>query len=449
MSRLWPCLLLLAGCTQAESLSFRIVAGLDDDPFATGSSLVISLVGATQPDERVFPITAPTFEVPALRFGEDLQFRVEARTGEIVFARGASFPFDYLEGSPPDRSPHVLLGTLGRMSRTTTQQPDGAAIVIAAADDGARFVTERGTIYAYRAHNPDGNASLEVIGRAPPHRVSGAWAPVGRLGFVAVGGRSPGASFVDATTGDTLELSSGLEAHQTGATAIGFERGALAVGGLVDRLGRAEVTWIERTAGELHATPLPPLGEGVYGARGVALLTRSESGDLAPRALVLGGSNAPIAWVVDPAGAAPVRSELGLADVSAAGMAAIGPQLVLISGGMVGSSPSDRMDLLIVDERGAADQLHPRALAAPRADPAVIAAGDGRALVVGGRGRFGLAHDTAELFEVRLDDLPGDVVPTGRAPSSVAQPRGVMLDDGTVLVVDASVAAAYFLPRGS
>ncbi len=448
MSRLWPWLLLLLGCAPADRVSFRIVAGLDDDPFATGSDLAISLVGAEQPDERVFPITATVFELPELPYGEGLRFRVEARTAEIVFARGASFPFDYLADGPPPRAPHVLLGTLGRMSRTTLQQPDAPALVVAAADDGARFVTELGTIYAYRAHGPEGAASLEVLGRAPPHRATGGWAAVGRLGFVVVGGRSPGASFVDAATGDAIELSAGLEAHQQGATVVGFERGALVIGGIVDRVGRAEVTWIEPRDGELVATSLPPLGAGVYGARGVALLTRDAAGGLASRALVLGGSSAPAVWVVDPSGAVPIRNELVLADVSEAGIATIGPQLVLITGGVVGAAPSDRMDLLIVDERGAANQLHPRPLAAPRRGPGVIAAGGGRALVVGGRGRFGLAHDTAELFEVSLADLPGDVVPTGRAPTSAAQPQGVLLDDGTVLVLDDGLAAIYFLPRG-
>ncbi|HHH30256.1 MAG TPA: hypothetical protein ENK57_18205 [Polyangiaceae bacterium] len=442
--------LCLAACSEPSPTTFRVVAGLDDTPFATGSDLAIALVGDDVIDERVFPIDAPTFELPALPFGQGLRFRVEARTGDIVFARGASFPFDSLDGAPPRRSPDVLFGTLGRMTRTTEQQPDARPLVVAAADDGARFVTALGTVYAYRAHAVDGEARLEVLGRAPPHRTTGVWAAMGRRGFIAVGGSSGGASFVHADTGASIELSTGLEVHRQGSTLIGFEEGALVVGGIVDGVPQGAVTWLELRESALVATARSPLAQPVSDARGVSLTARDDAGRLESRALIIGGSGAPTAWVVDPLGQTPpVRSALPLAGLSQAGIASIAPQLVLVCGGMTAAGPTDRMDLLIVDERGAADQLHPRPLATPRAGAAVIPSGSGRALVVGGRGRFSLPHDTAELFEVRLDDLPGEVVPTGHAPGPLPNPHGTLLDDGSILVVDEGLIAIYFSPRST
>lgn len=436
------------GCAPPDALRFRLVQGLDDDPFVVGTTLALGLEGsdAQVAFEETFPLGAPELELGPLPHGGPLRLRAEVRSEAVVLARGYSFPFTHLPEAPAAFAPHVLVGSLGRFTRTTVEQPDSPALAIAPAPDGARLVTSAGTVYAYRVHGPDGDPVLEVLGRAPPHRITGVWAPVGRSGFLAVGGSSRGASFVDADTAESLEAPSLLVEHGADPLLVGFDDGVLVVGGLTAAGPSAAVTWVERRADGLVAAAREPLSEPL--ARGHAIAASVEvAGEARPVALVLASTGA--AWVVDPTGErGATRSEPVLDHLESAGVAALGPGLVLVAGGRDASGPSAAIDLLILrDERVAVLAPRPRALAVPRLHPTAVPFGLGRALVVGGRDGLELPHDTSELFEVRVDDLPGDAVPTGRVPVAAADPRGVALDDGSVLVVDRALLAHYFSPR--
>lgn len=438
--------LALAGCAPPDELRFRLVRGRDDDPFAFGTEIAIALdaAGTQAAPTQTFPIDAPAFEVGPLPYGTDLRLRAEVRSDGVILARGASFPFDHLATGSSAVDPDVLLGSLGVLTRTTTEQPDDVCLAVLPAPDGARFVTAAGTVYAYRAHGEGGDAKLEVLGRVPPHRRAGRWVAMGREGFVAVGGSAPGATLVGVDAAAEVEAPGALAEHGAAPVLVGFDDGVLVVGGTTTAGPSASVTWLEVRAGALVQAPRAALHAPVASGRGVAV-TLEVAGERRWFALVL--SDDGLAWVLDPRGArSPRSSSIAIDHLDGAAVAALGPGLVLVAGGRDAAGASARIDLLVASEDGV-EVLSPRPLAVERVGAAAIPFGVGRALIVGGRDAFDLARDTSELFEVRVDNLPGDAVPTGRVPVPVGRPMGTAIDDGSVLVLDRDLLAHYFSPR--
>lgn len=447
----------VTACTGSEPVTFGLVTGRDATPFS-GEVITIAVErDGVILDERAFPMDSPTFALPSLPFGTGLRIRVQVLTGGTVFARGHSFPFDAEAGQPVTPTPHVFVGELGNFARTTTGGPDGKIVGLIAADDGARFVTDAGSVWAYRAHGAldgSGEALLEIIARAPSDRLDGSWVGVGRWGWIAVGGSNAGLSLVRAD-GEVLdERATGLEEHGTGAAVVGFEDGALVIGGSSTGAATTAVTWLSALpdADRIEIRTAPALPFPVADARAIAVRVREVGRESGRRVLVLGGKTsggAPsdTALLVDPDGVRPpVSAPLALEGLEDAGLSDLGEGLVLVVGGGRTGAALDRLDVLSLraDSTVPIDLLpRPTPLARGVLGPAVIPFAPGRALIAGGRSSSGAPVDHAHVFGVELGALPGEADATAPLPAPAGSPRGIALDDGSLLVVDEGTLALY------
>jgi hypothetical protein len=67
--------------------------------------------------------------------------------------------------------------------------------------------------------------------------------------------------------------------------------------------------------------------------------------------------------------------------------------------------------------------------------------------VLGGHDATGATVRAAEIAEVRIDFLPGDVVLTGSLPTGANVGAATTLLDHTVLVASEDTLSLYFSPR--
>lgn len=430
-------LLVLAGCAPGtERIAFHVRGAPPDDPFRGADTLVVALerggrtVAGT---EQIFPIDAPALELVDLPFGEDLALRVEARFGDLVLARGRSFPFDYLAAdAAPARPPDVLIGTLGRFAQPLSELPPGTPLALAPAPDGARVATAS-TVLAYRAHAAQGVPSLEPIASVPASRAGALWLAAGD-DLIALGGAEPGATRFD-PEGRARELA--LDGSPRAAAAL--PDGERVIVWLAD----GSVVRVDPDAtAELARLDAPT-------ADAVALAVPARLGDRdVVRVLLADGDRA---FVVDPEGiVAPSSASLAPARRGRV-IAVVGTGLVLVAGGVDEAGVvSDEVALWVLrpdrDPSLEAVSPAPPLLFAARARASVASFGEGLLLISGGTGAAGEPLASAELIDATA--LPGDVVATGALPFADARPLAVSLRDRTVLVAGAGGIAVYFPPRG-
>jgi hypothetical protein len=146
---------------------------------------------------------------------------------------------------------------------------------------------------------------------------------------------------------------------------------------------------------------------------------------------------------------ADVPNEQGL---DARARVAVGTGLLVAAGGMDGlGAASDEVDLFLVrpgrDPPVARVTPTPSPLFAARTHALTLQLGPGLAIFVSGTGSSGAPARGAELVEVRLDALPGEVVPTGSFPIAAAAHALTRLEDRSVLVVGDGLVLAYVPPR--
>ncbi|UJR84979.1 hypothetical protein [Sandaracinus amylolyticus] len=437
MRPIFAALVMLAlGCApDAPTLAFRVHGAPPDAPFSSADALVVALeqrgvvIAGT---ERSVPRDASALELGDLPFGTDLAIRVEARLGEIVLARGRSFPFDYpRHDAPPPRDPDVLIGTLGRFATPLEGTLDAPPRLIAPTADGARIATDH-ALLAYRAHDPQGGAALEVIAEVPSERAGAAWIALGEDTW-ALGGAASGLTRFDAL-GAREELA--LEGVVIAAAALPDGVIAWRDDGDVLRIDARDVV-----------TTLANVGAPTASARVLVVPARSADRDVT-RALMLDDARA---IVIDPEGVEP--PSIVALDVPRTGRVAavVGTGLVLLAGGRdVAGAVTDEVALWVLrpERSPALERVSPAPppLFRARADAAVASFGEGLLLVAGGTDALGAPLASAELVDVTV--FPGDVVATGAMPFPDALPRASALHDRTVLVAGEGGLGVYFPPRG-
>ena len=456
----------LAACGPDDSypeVPFRVLTAPGDEPWRGASEIVLSLEqsGATlaiAPSR--FPVGATRLELKSPVFGRSLAFLVEAVDGDLVLARGRSFPFDF-DPAPPTRRPDVLVARVGLFVSPLADVPSAPIVAAIATTDGALLPTSTGDLLRYTSHDPalDGAASLRVVAHARPSAV---WADLGGGLVLAVGGATGGATLYDAVGTELAQLPGAELADQQIRPAVATlrrDQAVLVLGGAPAETA-APVATVRRIEvvhdGELvslRATRAADLPEARAGAVAIAVPIQPDASGGVTRVIVLGGQGTTgtlmSATSIDPAGsAAPASIDLGT-DARQAGVAVLSTGLVLVAGG-VDAAGAATGELRILSVRPSSLELvspMPLPLLPPRADPAVATFGPGLVLLAGGRGASG-PTDRADLVEVSLDNFPGDWVATGSLPVPFAAPRAVRLGDGTVLVAGAEGLAVWVPSRG-
>jgi len=207
----------------------------------------------------------------------------------------------------------------------------------------------------------------------------------------------------------------------------------------------------------LSAMSLAALESPRTGARAFALTARAGAA-VVPRVLVLDGQTASgVASdlvLIDPSGTTPTRSVTLTTLAHDAAVCVLDVGLVLLAGGETSAGePTGGVTILVVQP----DQSAPLAALSPSPPPlfeartgaAAISLGTGLALVVGGLGADGSPIVDAEIAEVRLDFLPGDVVLTGSLGGAGRVTAGAPLPDHTLLLASGGALSLYFSPRSS
>ena len=452
-----PCAL-ASSCAGPSPLEPRVVRGLDDEPLRGADVLVVSVeqrgVLLDAHTLRV-PLPATSFVLSGVPLGTDLALRVEAFAGDVVLARGHSWPFDYEGSGAMPASPDVLLATLGRFTRTL--ETSEVIVALAPGREGAVLVTREGNILRYLAHGGlDGAAILEPGVRVAA-REGAAWAIVDDTGgapaLLGVGGVDDGASLIDGTGALVAELAPTGRGPLHGVALVASSEGgwALAVGG-EDGAGRplASLTRYTLEGATLTRTELMPLTAPRVEA---ALATVPVDLGGSPSELVLvAGGGAATTVLVDPSSGP--RGEVMLEPaLEARAWVAVENGLVVAAGGLDAAGvASDAVDLYLVRPEHEVPIARvtpaPNPLFAPRAHALALRLGPGLALFASGRDTTLAPVRGGELVEVRLDALPGDVVPTGSLPLDVRGLAMTRLSDHSVLLVGEGVVAAYVPPRG-
>ncbi|MFK7986730.1 MAG: hypothetical protein AB8I08_11955 [Sandaracinaceae bacterium] len=409
-------------CQGGGRVDFRVHATEGDTPYRGADRVVIAVErsGQVDPSSAVeFDADAAQWPVPDIDYGQDLRLRVEARAGSLVLARGRSFPFD-MEG-PEDRpSADVWLGSLGSFGAV---HEGVAARGLRPRQGGAFGVDGTGMRFDVMAHGTEAG-TLEV--RHTPADLAGlAWFP-GQEGALH-GIRAERWVRLEAQSSLSERLETG---YAPGSGVAAFEDGLLIARpdgvllALIGEPGASTRRDVGRLAGpfdEVDAVPVPV-------------------GDTT-RVVVLAGD---ALFVVDPTGDRPPSRVEGTAAHGAV-LAPLAPGLVAVVGGVDAEGPVDEV-LLLVLGGDRPRLLRPPPLFEARRNPAVVRLSEGLVLIAGGVGVEG-ALASAELFQVGLADLPGDVSVTGSLPFRMPSPRGTRLADGSVLIVGAEGCALYFDPR--
>jgi hypothetical protein len=450
---------LLTGCESPAPLAPRVVRGLDDMPLEGADSLVVGVLadGALLEGAEVrVPLPSDTFVLPEVPLGRALALRVEALAGDVPLARGRSLPFDYPSAGSAPPPPDVLLVTLGRFTRTL--ESTRSFVAVAPSAEGAIVVADDGEIFAYLAHGAADGSALLVSRGALPERRAARWTTLrdeaGAWILLGVGGADGGASVIDARGELLASLPPSAADIRTDIALASAEDGsfALAAGG-ADAAGTPTdaVSRFELRGDVLVRTDLTPLAHPRAHAE-LVIVSAEVGSDTRAVALVGGGGATDSIELLDPyAGStADVPNEQ---DLDARAWVAVGTGLVVAAGGMdTLGAPSDAVDLFLVrpDREPPIARVtpSPSPLFAPRAHAHALRLGPGLALFVSGTGSAGAAVRGAELVEVRLDALPGEVVPTGSFPIAARAQALTRLDDHSVLVVGDGLVLAYVPPRG-
>ncbi|MFO0714163.1 MAG: hypothetical protein U0353_30175 [Sandaracinus sp.] len=447
-------------CADPAPLSPRIVHGLDDMPLRGADTLLVTVEQggvALEGREVRVPLPATGFELLDVPLGRDLALRVEAFAGNVPLARGRSLPFNYPTASEVPAGPDVLVATLGRFTRTLETSLELVAVLPSAR--GAIVVSSSGEILSYEAHGgSDGGAVLVSLGEAPA-RAGARWVtlvdPSGAEALLGVGGADDGASVIDALgrlavtlpgSGDGPRVDIALGSASDGSFAIAAG-GADAHGVPSDRLARFELTGPTT----LVRTELAPLGAARSHAE-IALVPAEFGGEVRDAAVVAGGGASDTIELVDPR--TGPRASVPLDPVlDGRAWVAVETGLLVAAGGMDAARiTTDAVDLYLVrpdvEPPIARVTPTPSPLFAPRGHAVPLRLGPGLALFVSGTDDASLPVRGAELVEVRLDALPGDVVPTGSLPVEASARALARLRDHSVLVVGRGLVAAYVPPRG-
>jgi len=452
-------LLALTSCAAPTSLTPRVVHGLDDSPFRGADTLTVVVERggvALEATATLVPLPAASFEIVGVPLGRSFGLRVEALAGEVPLARGRSFPFDYPSAAEPPASPDVFIGSLGRFTRTLETSED--LIAVAPSPGGAIVATRDGRVLAYLAHGaPDGAATLLERGVLPDHAgasfVSVPSADGAGATLLAYGGALDGVTWLDGEGATRATLPPRAASSVTDVALATASDGAwvIAVGGR-DGSG-TPLAGIERIdlGGELTRVSLPSMPEARAGAT-ASTVEVEVGGDVREVVLVAGGGVSSSFVLIDPI-TGTVRSAPIEPALDARALVAVENGLVVAAGGVdeLGVT-SDAVDLYVVRP----DREPPIARVTPAPEPLFAARsgavplrlGPGLALFCSGVDDAGLPVRGAELVEVRLDALPGDVVPTGALPLDARVAAAARLADRSVVVVGAGLAAAYVPPRG-
>jgi len=437
---------------------FRVVT-LGDDPFfgstATAIAVTVEQHGVRNLASTTrFAPTDRTLTLPPFPFGSDYSIVVETELSGFVLARGRSFPFSVTERGA-DRMPDVSLGVLGRFGTALHGDASDPFVFVTASDDGAVLASPLG-VSRFIAHGSDGRPRLTSRAPWPSTRVGGTFSSLG-AGLLAVGGASAGATLVDADGGLLAQLDARDVRVSAGVALVPLDAASvLAIGGAMpDGTQVDDVVRIAWDGSALSATRLTPLPAARADARAV-LVTVRDGSSLVPRVMVLGGQGTlgPLgdALLVDPADRiGPISVPLASPFTHAA-VHAIDTGLVLVVGGRdAAGMVTGAVTILVVQPNQSpvitALSPAPPPLFRARVDAAAVELGTGLALVVGGVDASGAAVREAEIVEVSLDFITGNVVLTGSVPTATIPTAATRLSDHTILVAEGADLSLYFSPR--
>jgi len=448
----------LAACGMPAPLTPRVVHGIDDSPLRGADTLeiVVERGGvALEATATLVPLPAVSFEILGVPLGTGLDLRVEARAAAVPLARGRSFPFDYSSAAQMPSSPDVFIGSLGRFARTLETSTE--LVAIAPGRDGALVASRDGRVFAYLAHGAaDGSATLVERALLAEHAHASFVAipsPDGSATLLAYGGARDAVTWLDGEGATRATLPPRSDGPIDGVALAAASDGTwvLAVGGR--DAGGAPLATIERIdlGTAMTRVSLPPMPEGRAGATASTL--EVEVGGSVREVVLVAGGGAPSSFVlIDPI-EGTVRSVSIEPALDARALVAVENGLVVAAGGVdTLGVVSDAVDLYVVrpdrDPPIARVTPAPEPLFAARSSAVPLRLGPGLALFCSGLDDAGAPVRGAELVEVRLDALPGDVVPTGALPVDARALAMARLADRSVVVVGPGLAAAYIPPRG-
>jgi hypothetical protein len=464
------------GCSDGArvvAVGFHIVTAPGDDAFLGSRELAFTVEqdGVVGPvAEQRYPIFDRSGSLPSVPFGRSFSVLVEGVAGDVVLARGRSFPFDVLDGEPAPH-PDVFVGRLGRfvspVRRSDDPEPGAAVAQVVSTDSGASIAYADGAIWRYVAHVPesDGQAGLDRIEQR--ESLAGAtWITLDHGRMLAVGGPDGGAALLDSGGAVLATLSPGSLAGQCVGVAVAVVpgTGVVVIGGAAahDEPPTDSVTLVEVredpagsfTLGTLDLAPAPePRSDAV------AVAGEVHDGEAAtPFVVLVGGQHdsgpATTALVIDPGGTLePGEVDLGRSLLGASVVTLGSGHLVLVAGGQgAEGTPVADVRLLVVqarDGRLVIDLVSPapQPLFTPRAFAAAQLLGEGLVLLVGGRGTRDEPLSSAEIVDTRDEQFPGQVVATGELPAPFGAPRSSVLGDGSILVADEAGIAVYVPPQ--
>lgn len=449
-------LVALAACGRAAPIAPRVVHGTDDEPFRGADALFVAveqngveLDGATT---RV-PVPATAFELDGVPFGRGLTLRVETRLGDVVLARGRSFPFDYPSfAEAPAVPPDVFIGTLGRFASALAT--DRAIVALAPTERGALAVTREGEALVYEPHGaPDGSARLVSAG-VVAGRDGAQWVALAGIEGVmlGVGGSSAGATLLDAGGVPVAELDG---AHLRAVADVGLASAAdgtwvIVVGGTAgDGAVLTDVVRVDVTAGGLEAVALAAMSLPRVSPSAVRV-SATDGASAVDVVLVVGGGEPRSVVLIDPLAASTDEMPIDPPrDLDRRALVAVETGLVVAAGGADASGASAAVDLFLVrrDQEPSVARVTPAPplLFTARQGALALPLGPGLALVLGGVGTMGEPALGAELVE---GTLTGRVVPTGALPAGTSPHAAAQLRDRSVLVAADGALFVYVPPRG-
>ncbi|MEQ9076662.1 MAG: hypothetical protein RLP09_22585 [Sandaracinaceae bacterium] len=440
---------LALGCAP-EPLSVRVVAPHDDTPYVGADRVYLVLEQQSRPQSETateIPVDAPVWPLTNLAHGFDLRLRVEARRDALVLARGRSHPFDHPANAPPEGSLDVTLGTLGRFGLALADpELEGTvedALAILPIAGGALWMSATGQLQHYESHGPRAHAQLTTVGRSELP-AEARWSALSGVGLVGIAGERLEAWSVHGERSHAIR-SPRLALHDATSVLAVVDGAVLLAGGATSPTA---VTRVELGADGARILTLPDLPGARVEASGRATPVLDAADRPTERLLLFGGAPTSSPWLVDPRGEAPTLTSTAALPTRGSALAVLATGLVAIAGGEQDGAVTDAIAVFVV-RRDTLTELSPAPprLFVPRRDAATVELPSGAVLFVGGMGDGDTPLGSAELLEVRLDELPGDVSATGRLASPAGRPRAALLDDGTTLVVGGGAASLYFDPR--
>jgi len=453
---------LLAACE--SQVEFRIVDGVDQDPYAGATDVTLSVRaqdGTTIRSWRFDPLD-PRGTLDPLPTGRDMVLVVETSAGGRALSRGRSFPFD-LGRRTPNPHPDVFLGRLGRFTIPLLESPTTARpLAIAATDSGAIWIDANGDVFRFDLHDRSGFAASRG---APTSRMVASYPSLADATFTGlpdgslfgIGGAEARGVLIgsDGEVVATLDASTPeLVVHRFGAALSVVGDSIVVAGGAPDEVSApsASVTRFDRIVDSgvttIVATPLEPLASTRRDAVAAPISVRGRSDCPCARIAVVGGRDAvgPRALIalVDPAGVDATIEVQHSAVRPGVAVVAIEDGVLAFAGGRDGlGAPVDTIDLFLTRVDAIAPfSPSPPPLFFPRAGASAVMLSPGLAIVIGGVTSLEAASSAAELIE-----FAGNTLPTGSLVAPTAHPLAVKLRDRTILTVDAGSVTLYVSPR--